>query len=459
MALVNQDGKVLVKNGKLASGSACCDTVVNVNYYACTGSNGCEARFGPLPDFTTYETLEACQQQCAYLGVICDDWDYYEQTYYECRGPYYGMPGSEMGPATCEDCNPECCPVVITGTCFGSGANASIVADDESGTITEILLTRPGGGYAKFGRVQPTLVVSGASASFLLSPRTGQFPCELPYWTIDYIFIPPDSALRLFYKEGSHRIYPGGPGVIWTEAAHVIMHVETIAPTLLNPLVITASVRGGSGSGAVLTPILTEFISEDEGDPRFEIPSTVGERFWTISSIEITNPGSGYTPFDPSTLEGDFFQDTYQYENGPWPSSGVQYGANFYPFFGWVESVDENGGITAVTIYEPPPPTPPVRSQTLAPLTRYGGVFYDRVITGVTVLCGGRYYAEDPSVPPYVSPVTVSISCRSGVTGTNAVIEAVVDDDTASETFGEIAELVIENGGIGYANSCENEFP
>jgi len=449
MALVNQDGKVLVKNGKLVSGSACCDTVININYYACTGSNGCEAMFGPAPDFTTYETLEACQQQCAYLGVICEEWNYYENTYYECRGPQYGMPGGQMGPATCEDCNPECCPVTIPGTCFGSGANASIVADDQgfgaSGTITEVLLTRPGAGYAKFGRVQPTLVISGANAAFQLSPRAGQFPCELPYWTIDFISIPPNSPITRLGVQGNgrggyvdgDRLVIGATNGIVEQAAHAKIHTALIPPTL------TLEVQhGGGGLGAVLVPTFAEFISQDAGGLG-GAGATAGRRLFTISSIEITSPGSGYVAFDLDTLTGDFV--TVNVTSG-WSNPRMV-------FFAYVESVDENGAITAVTILERPANDP------MPPLTSYSGGFEDFVITGVTVLCGGRYYAEDPSLPPYVSPVTVSITCRSGVTGTNAIIEAVVDDDTASETFGQIAELILVNGGNGYAGSCENEFP
>jgi hypothetical protein len=192
----------------------------------------------------------------------------------------------------------------------------------------------------------------------------------------------------------------------------------------------------------VLTPTFAEFISQDAGGPG-GAGATAGRRLFTISSIEITSPGSGYVAFDLDTLTGDFV--IVNVTSG-WSNPRMV-------FFAYVESVDENGAITAVTILERQANDP------MPPLTSYSGGFEDFVITGVTVLCGGRYYAEDHSLPPYVSPVTVSITCRSGVTGSNAIIDAVVDDDTASETFGQSAELILVNGGNGYAGSCENEFP
>lgn len=450
MAIVRSDGKIVSKDGALGTGQDCCceqccgcvpcKTLTDyIYYYTCTGFNGCEQIFGPAPaPGGSYETLEECQQFCDFLGVVCEDWNYYENTYYECKGPIWGLPGSQQGPLTCEDCTRECCTVSIVG-CFGGGANGSIVADDDgfgaSGTITEVLLTRPGAGYAKLGRAEPTLVISGADATFQLSPKTGS--CNLPCWTIVSISIPPDSPIRLLYSEGSHRIYPGGPGVIWEEAAHVIMNVETIPPTL------TVEVfNGSSGSGAVLTPTLTEFISEDTGGVG-GAGSTVGEKFWTVSAIAITNGGSGYTPFDINTFTGDYLIVNV--------TSGLSNPRMV--FFAFVASVDGNGAITAVTIYQPPPGSEPP-----PPLTRLSGGFYDRGITGVTIRCGcgGCYYTEDPELPPHVSPVTVSITCKTGINGSGAVINAVVDDDTSSETFGQITELVVVNGGNGYEDGCED---
>jgi hypothetical protein len=454
MALVNQNGSLVVRGGALGTGQDCCceqccgcvpcrtiDTSDYIYYYTCTGFNGCEQIFGPAPaPDGSHETLEECQQFCDFLGVVCEDWDYYENTYYECKGPIWGLPGSQQGPLTCEDCTRECCTVSIVG-CFGGGANGSIVADDDgfgaSGTITEVLLTRPGAGFAKLGRVEPTLTISGADATFQLSPKTGT--CGLPCWTIDSIFIPPDSPIAMSYSEGSHRIYPGGPGVIWEEAAHVIMTVERIAPD------VTVYVNDdGQGSGAVLTPTLTEFISQDAGGGSPE-SNTVGQRFWKVSAIAITNGGSGYEAFDFNEFQGDFLRADVTSPNSRRSPR--------FSFFGTVDSVDENGAITAVSVYEIPGWIPGTSTEPVL-----AGAFYRKRVTGAIIQCGcgGCYYSEDPELPPHVSAVTVSITCRDVINGSGAVINAVVDDDTASETFGQITELVLVNGGNGYEDGCED---
>jgi hypothetical protein len=422
--------------------------------FTCSGTNGCVQSVDPPPGFTQYETLEQCEQNCSYLGVICNDWDYQEKRYFECRGPKYGMPGSEMGPATCEECNPECCPVEIEGTCFGSGANASIVADETSsppGSIVEVILTRPGSDYARIGRGPPTLRVNGAEASFQLSGplRTGRVPtgsclpapppgpCDLPYWTIDSISIEPEWPSRLNYKDGD-RLFINGPGVIIEESAEAIIHIQSVPPVLE----FVDQGIGGFGSGAVLTATFTKFISQDRGGDG-GLGGSFGEELWTVSSIEIVNPGRGYVP--TNDFSGDFF------------SVNVVKGF-MYPRLSLlnvlVTSVDEIGGITSVSMV----PDTDVGGSGNPPLFYRSGGFINNVVTGVTVLSGGRYAGQSPSFPPDVSPVTVSVVCKSGANG-GAVINAIVDTDTSSQKFGQIKELVLVSGGAGYSNDCSNPLP
>jgi hypothetical protein len=239
-----------------------------------------------------------------------------------------------------------------------------------------------------------------------------------------------DNGGRSGYRDGD-RLAIGGPGVTVDEAADARISIESIPP------VLDFEITGGFG--AVLTATLTEFISEDTGG--FGGGSSFGERLWTVSSITITDPGSGYIPFDPNTLFGDSITARV--------ISGFEYPR--LRFEGWVESVDENGGITAVTISP---------YNTLPPLTVRSGGFANNRITDVTVLKGGRYYAEpgDPSFSPDVSPVTVSVVCASGGDG-GASINAIVDIDTSSPTFGQIKELVLVSGGSGYKNDCSNPLP
>jgi uncharacterized protein YkvS len=183
----------------------------------------------------------------------------------------------------------------------------------------------------------------------------------------------------------------------------------------------------GGGAGAVLTATLAQGVY-------------LGKTIWSVSAIAITNPGSGYEAPGPDQFEPG---DGPLYKSDQVLASATagerETGAN--DFLGWVASVDENGGITAVTIYS-------------------GGAYYNVEIDSVTVVNGGRFYKEDASLPPIVSPITVKACNPQGGTGSGAVIEATVDDDPESETFGQITGFVVVEGGDGYSENCgSNPLP
>lgn len=79
----------------------------------------------------------------------------------------------------------------------------------------------------------------------------------------------------------------------------------------------------------------------------------------------------------------------------------------------------------------------------------------DGSITAVAVLNGGRYYRSDASQPPYVFPVSVSVSKPSGESGSGATFEATVNADTGSPAFGRVSAVAVTNdGGSGYVSRC-----
>jgi hypothetical protein len=89
----------------------------------------------------------------------------------------------------------------------------------------------------------------------------------------------------------------------------------------------------------------------------------------------------------------------------------------------------------------------------IASVEVYGGGEYwndDGVIATVEVQEAGEYYEEDPSQTPYVADVDVVVSQFLPSQGAGAVLTAVVDDDTSSETFGQIIEVTIDDGGDDY---------
>ena len=71
------------------------------------------------------------------------------------------------------------------------------------------------------------------------------------------------------------------------------------------------------------------------------------------------------------------------------------------------------------------------------------------VIENVVVVYGGDYCREDPSLPPYVSNVTVNIGPSNG---SGAILSVVIDDNVSSSTFGQITDITIQDGGSGYTS-------
>jgi hypothetical protein len=342
---------------------------------------------------------------------------------------------------------PSYCCLSIT-SCFGSGASGYYETDG-GGPITSATVNQPGSGYAKIGRREPTLAVAnaynvlpiaGSSAWITLTQDPGS--CDRTYWVISAVTIPRDAPivqlalvrpgydvptqqipdrnkLRITLDGNNYEESPAGQEV----AADVRLNIVRVQPTL------TLSVQSfyGGGVGAVLTATLAQGVY-------------LGKTIWSVSAIAITNPGSGYEAPGPDQFEpgdGPFYKSDQVFVS---PAAGArETGAN--DFLGWVASVDENGGITALTIYS-------------------GGAYYNVEIDSVTVVNGGRFYKEDASLPPIVSPITVKACNPQGGTGSGAVIEATVDDDPESETFGQVTGFVVVEGGDGYSENCgSNPLP
>lgn len=72
----------------------------------------------------------------------------------------------------------------------------------------------------------------------------------------------------------------------------------------------------------------------------------------------------------------------------------------------------------------------------------------DGVPTGTTVVDGGVYFREDAEAAPYVASISVTDGNCTGITA--ATLEAVVDEDPASATFGQVLSVTVVDGGAGY---------
>lgn len=388
------------------------------------------------------------------------------------------------------DANPLIALTLKFSSCFGVGA-AGVAQAEELGPVLSVTLKRQGSGYAKLGRRQPTLSIAGLAATFSLSQQAGS--CDLPYWKIDSISVP--SGIGGF-TDGQAVTVSAIAGDTVELAAQCTVETERVEPTLVASAspgtgavfsVETADNEDGTWrvSGVTFTGTTTgyedgEYLSfsgtsvteeeaasvriitgRDEPDMSLTAYSWYGgsgaaltptvstnggtPETWGISAVVIDNGGSGYAPGD------------YVYATG-----GIA--EMFSEFYGEVSSVDENGAITGIVIY-------------------YGGMYYGsngiieslsvesggryylEQVASVVVANGGRYYREDASLAPIVADVTISVAQPAGSSGAGAVIEASVNENTASPEFGQITALTLVAGGNGYTTrrytgACEsNPFP
>lgn len=73
------------------------------------------------------------------------------------------------------------------------------------------------------------------------------------------------------------------------------------------------------------------------------------------------------------------------------------------------------------------------------------------VIDSVSVWFPGYYWRENPALAPYVDNVEVIVEQPDGYSaGSGAVLQATIDTDTGSPTFGQITGITITNAGDGY---------
>lgn len=397
-----------------------------------------------------------------------------------------GLPEQVPGPDLC---------TLTFSSCYGYGAAGKVTSPGgdpvaDKGPITAVALTNGGSGYAKLGRVEPTVTASGGSgtgATLTVTLAEDADECGIPFWKVDSVSVADGTG----YADGDPVTFAIAEGDAEASAASATIHTTRKEPTL--------SASAPLGSGAAFTLSYTK----NAGPPET----------WTISSVSVTSGGTGYHGGDSLTISldtDDVEQDaayaqivtsrseptlsagvssetgsgatlsvslstTYDPGGDAWAVSslGIEDGGSGYaiddavsisvddgeqaPYeaaYAYVSSVDENGAITGIEI-------------------GYGGVYYkdDGIITSVTLYYGGAYYKddgipvsvsvdgggvyyrEDSTEPPYVAEVTVGVYQQGPTAGTaaGAVITATVGSDPNNPaTFGKITALTIEDGGNNY---------
>jgi hypothetical protein len=388
---------------------------------------------------------------------------------------------------------PDLCLLTFSAP-YGGGAAGKVTApggdpDADKGPITAVSLTNGGSGYAKLGRVAPTITASGGSgtgATFSVSATSANDANGIPSWSVSGVTV---TGTTTGYADGDQITFSAAAGDTEEQAAAATINTTRTAPTLsvsaptgsgatfsisytanggspatwsVSGITVTAGGTGytdgsaltlslGSGDkvdseayATILTsrlqPTLTASVASDEGTGAalsVSLTQTTdydGRTVWNVSGITATSGGSDYVVGDLVSVTVTDGQETY------------------YSYFSAsVSSVDGGGAITGVTIdYGGEYFKDGGVIQSVAIYD--GGTYYkdDGVITGVTVDAGGTYYREDADEDPYVATVTVGVTQTPPSAGTGETLTATVEEDTASANFGKITAVTITSGGTNY---------
>ena len=390
-------------------------------------------------------------------------------------------------------------------SCYGSGAEARVTAPGgnagtDKGPITAVQVTKGGSGYAKIGRVAPTVTVTGTSgsgtgATFDVTLASSKDACGVDRWAVSKVVRTGGAG----YENGDTLTFAIAEG----DTQEVAATAKIAGTTYVEP---TLSLSVAGGAGAVLQ---IDGYTKSGDYWGLDFADT-----WRISGVTVANGGSGYTDNTPVTItlgqndearpgagteirartgltapSGEWTLDAYDESFNPSGGSGVELsitltqmssstdwevtavdvtnGGTGYAAGEFIEAyldstfaaarfdivaVDQDGAITELAISDPGihagSDTGVIESIEI--ISQAG---WRKVITnpdGVLVTNGGVYYREDTNAPAYVSPVTISVTQSLPSAGTGASLSAVIDDDPSSETFGQITAVTIENGGDDY---------
>jgi hypothetical protein len=264
-------------------------------------------------------------------------------------------------------------------------------------------------------KTEPTLTLSGAASATVSTSAIGDGNFRVSAVAV--------TSGGSGYTEGQSLTFSVGVDDVAITAAAATARVVHASP--VNALLY----EEGTGSGAVLTPVWTLLPTNQWPAPH--------KKTYYLSSVTITNGGSGYV-----------YDDLFEFYFASVDDGELISGGTFY-----VDAVDGNGAITAVFIANDGGEHVGSRTDALesVAITNPGSYYHDDPgARRVIVDAGGSYYREDASVAPYVATVTVAIEQDSPSAGTGASLSVTIDDDTSSETFGEITAIAVDVGGDDY---------
>lgn len=350
-------------------------------------------------------------------------------------------------------------PTVEVSAFSGSGAEfvvtfASGALETDPYTIESVDVTAGGTGYqdGTIANVTPTGTSTEDSQAYLeiqtvrdeptLALTTGIFSNGTGA-TYEPVLTENTASGRSVWRITSVDVSEGGEGFYDGESVLVVPgeHVEAqaffgYALTRNDQPTLTSLVLSETGSGCVLEPTLSETTLPD------------GKDAWRVIGFSIVDPGLSYVAGQPISITVDEGQEiepidiTIQVdEEGRVTGFNVN-DAGLFAIVGVLDTVEivfqgeyyaDTGVVESVNVI-------------------YGGEYYDDtgVVASVTVDFPGSYYQENEGLSAYVPEIEVFISQSDPSAGSGAVLTPVVDTNTSSDTFGQITDVTITNGGVDY---------
>ena len=305
---------------------------------ACCSRCGCV--HGKLP-YTMTVTLAGLENKTH--GNYCD------LSITSCYGG--GAAGVATAPGGCNGNADTICGTTAT-LAGGKCDTETTYSASNRGPLSGVLLTESGSGYAKIGRVAPTLKATaspGIDAEFTVSMTQSKDSCGLDYWAVSSISV----TGGVGYVNGAVLI-SALAGDTTALPASATIQTDQGEPTL------TASVSGGTGAAFNIYYWQTGIY-----------PST-----WGVSGVSVASGGTGYANGEVVSFAlgtGDT-QDTEAIAT--------------------VSVVD--GSIESVSVSDP------------------GRYYKEGVPTYVYVSDGGKYWREDADATPYAAEITVK-HCGGGL--------------------------------------------
>lgn len=281
-------------------------------------------------------------------------------------------------------------------------------------------------------RTAPSISASGSGTGAALSVSIAANGSTPETWSVSGVSV---TSGGTGYSDGEQVTLTLASGDTEETAATAIVRTGRVQPTVA----VSVTTYYG-GSGAQISATLSQASNQYSGT------------YWTISSISVTNGGSGYP--EGAFINVNITDGQSLYGNGSIYAATV---------------VDGNGAVTGVTIYDG---GQFFKSDGIIQSVHVqnGGSYYraDDVIESIVVEQAGSYYRDDGEIvsvdiiypgeywkPTPSGNVDADIPeiVISSVVGTNATATATIDTTIGSDTFGQITGIVVDEEGVDYMTS------